>query len=94
MAEVVIDLSDALAQLDEQAAAALDETVMPWVVGELRSEWPRDTGRSAESWRFDGQNLVNSAPYTEFIRHGGGLATETVLESIIDRAVSRTWVTE
>ena len=91
MADIVIDLSDALQQLEVESSSVLERQVMPWVVGELHAKWPRDTGRSAESWRFDGSNLTNSAPYTEFIRHGGGLATSTVLDPVITQAASRTW---
>ena len=91
MADVTIDLSDALRQLDAQAADVVASQVMPWVVGELRRDWPRDTGRSAESWRFDGDNLRNDVPYTEYIRQGGGLATSTVLDPVITQAASRTW---
>lgn len=91
MADVVIDLSDALRQLDFESQRVLERQVMPWVVGVLRRDWPRDTGRSAESWRFDGDNLRNDVPYTEYIRQGGGLATSTLLDPVITQAASRTW---
>lgn len=91
MANVTVDLTDALRQLEVESQLVLEHRVMPWVVGELHAKWPRDTGRSAESWRFDGGNLTNSAPYTEYIRQGAGLATSTVLDPIITQAATRAW---
>ena len=90
MAETVVDLSDARREFERQAGK-LWLRIMVKLSLDVKREWPKDTGKSAAAWGFDGRYLRNDVPYTEHIRHGGGLATTTVLTPLIDQAVRRTW---
>ena len=86
-----VDLAQENAEIREAALLILDGQVMPWLVDQLQAEWPRRTGTSAEAWRYDGNNLVNAVPYTEDIRTRDGLATDTVLQPLVNQAAQRTW---
>ena len=86
-----VDLTQENAEIRQAAQAVLDGQVMPWLVDQLQSEWPRRTGTSAEAWRYDGSNLVNSVPYTDDIRSRDGLATDTVLQPLVNQAAQRVW---
>lgn len=88
--QLVIDLSDARRDFERQAGAIWQRGMVRLLMS-IRREWPRDTGRSAEGWAFNGRQLSNGVPYTEHIRHGGGLATDTVLTPLIESARRETW---
>ncbi len=86
-----VDLSREREYAAELVAQALRSGVGPALEQTARDTWPRDTGRSAEAWRFDGRALTNPTPYTEFVKHAGGLALDTVLEPALRAAVARTY---
>lgn len=86
-----VDLTQENAEIREAALLVLDAQVMPWLVDQLQAQWPRRTGTSAEAWSYDGSNLVNSIQYTEDIRTRDGLATDTVLQPLVNQAAQRTW---
>lgn len=90
MADVIVDLTEVRREFERQAGA-LWLRAMAKLSLDVKREWPKDTGKSAAAWAFNGRQLRNDVPYSEHIRHGGGLATDTVLTPLIEQAVRRTW---
>ena len=86
-----VDLTQEDAEIRQAAQAVLDGQVMPWLVDQLQDQWPRRTGTSAEAWSYDGHNLVNVVQYTDDIRSRDGLATDTVLQPLVNQAAQRVW---
>lgn len=90
MAETIVDLADVRQEFERQAGR-LWLRAMAQLTLSVKREWPKDTGKSAAAWAFDGRYLRNDVPYTEHIRHGSGVATTTVLTPLIEQAVRQTY---
>lgn len=85
-----VDLSSEAVEARSLVSDAVRDSVGPELERAAQESWPRDTGRSAEAWRFDGRALVNPEPYAEFVRHAGGLALDTVLDPALMAVTART----
>lgn len=73
--DALAEVQRARAAVEPSLQAALEQTAARAVV-ELEAVWPRDTGRSAESWVADGATIRNDVPYASFVHEG--LAAELV----------------
>lgn len=89
--DVVVDLSDAFEEAKREVESTIHEIVGPAILREVEQAWPVDTGRSRDAWEWRDGALVNRVDYAEFVKAKGGLATETVLNPILNRAAQQTW---
>lgn len=87
-----MDLSRESSAASDLVDRTLRESVGPELERVARRVWPRDTGRSADAWRFDGRALTNPEPYAPYVQHSGGPALDTVLgpalRAVADREFS------
>lgn len=91
MAVVIVDLTSEGAEILAEARKVLRSKVLPGIVEDLHSAWPKRTGRSAAAWVQAGDTVLNPLDYAAGIRTRDGLATDTVLQPILNLAQDKTW---
>lgn len=91
MAKLEVNLVQEELEALRQAQRLLTEGCIPWLVDQLKSEWPVDTGKSRSAWRGTRDSIRNDVDYSEYIRAKGGLAVETVLDSILSTMQNKVW---
>ena len=63
---------------------------------QIRSRWPRDTGRSRKGWKIEGTGrdwvIVNQTPYTAWISRTGQRAdlVDTLIPALLTDSVNKT----